>query len=200
MSVTIQQLSSFLTLAIIMSITPGPNNIMVLSSGVRFGVRNTMRHIWGASLGSAGMLMLVGLGLHRIFITFPLIQEVMKYGGAAFILYLSAKMIWDTGHIEAVDTSNPMSFTAAALFQWINPKSWIMASAAISTCLPADFVMMDIALFTVLFASVSFPCVGIWAWSGLLVKRYLTDRKLVRRFNLGCAILLVISALSMVLM
>lgn len=200
MSATPQQLISFLILATVMSITPGPNNIMVLSSGMQFGVRHTMRHILGASIGSSAMLILVGLGLHNVFSSSPLLPQAMKYGGAAFIFYLSWKMIRNTGGIETTKASGPMSFGAAAMFQWINPKSWLMSSVAISTCLPADFSIMDLAIFTVLFALVSFPCVGIWAWSGAMIKLYFKDRRKVRIFNLSCAALLVASALSMTVM
>ncbi|POE12094.1 lysine transporter LysE [Pectobacterium odoriferum] len=199
MSITAQQLSSFLVLAIVMSVTPGPNNLMVLFSSVRFGARKTLGHISGASAGSALMLLLVGLGLHEIFTLFPYIQVVMKYSGAAYILYLSWKILGSTGEVKSADTSHPMSFIGAAFFQLINPKSWIMASVAISTCLPSVFSFGDIALYTVLFAAVSFPCVGIWAWFGAMIKHYLTDARLVRRFNQSCAGILALSALSMTL-
>ena len=199
MNITPQQLSSFLVLAIVMSVTPGPNNLMVLFSSVRFGARKTLDHISGASAGSALMLLLVGLGLHEIFTLFPSIQVVMKYSGAAYILYLSWKILASTGEVQAAGHSQPMSFVGAAFFQLINPKSWIMASVAISTCLPAVFSFTDIAFYTVLFAVVCFPCVGVWAWFGAMIKHYLMDARLVRRFNQGCASLLAVSALSMVL-
>lgn len=199
MNITAQNLSSFLVLAFVMSVTPGPNNLMVLCSSVRFGARRTLGHVFGASAGSAVMLLLVGLGLHQIFISFPQTQEIMKYSGAAYILYLSWKILMDTGEIQTEDASHPMGFTGAAFFQWINPKSWIMASVAISTCLPAAFSFIDIALYTVLFAAVSFPCVGIWAWFGAMIKYYLNNKSLVRRFNFGCAGLLALSAISMTL-
>jgi len=199
MSITAQQLSSFLILAVVMSVTPGPNNLMVLFSSVRFGAHKTLNHISGASAGSALMLLLVGLGLHEIFTLFPSIQVVMKYGGAAYILYLSWKILASTGEIQAAGTSQPMSFVGAAFFQLINPKSWIMASVAISTCLPDVFSFADIALYTVLFAVVSFPCVGVWAWFGAMIKHYLMDARLVRRFNQSCAGMLALSAVSMML-
>lgn len=200
MNITTQQLSSFLVLAIIMSVTPGPNNLMVLFSSVRFGARKTLDHISGASAGSALMLLFVGLGLHEIFTLFPVIQLVMKYCGAAYILYLSWKILASTGNIQAAETSSqPMSFVGAAFFQLINPKSWIMVSVAISTCLPAVFSFTDIAFYTLLFAVVSFPCVGIWAWFGAMIKQYLMDARLVRRFNQSCAGMLALSAVSMML-
>lgn len=199
MNITPQQLSSFLVLAIVMSVTPGPNNLMVLFSSVRFGARKTLDHISGASAGSALMLLLVGLGLHEIFTLFPSIQVIMKYSGAAYILYLSWKILASTGEVQATGHSQPMSFIGAAFFQLINPKSWIMASVAISTCLPAVFSFTDIALYAVLFAVVCFPCVGVWAWFGAMIKHYLMDARLVRRFNQSCAGMLALSALSMVL-
>jgi threonine/homoserine/homoserine lactone efflux protein len=198
MNLSAQHLSSFLLLAMVISVTPGPNNLMVLCSSVRFGVRQTLWHISGASAGSAIMLFLVGLGLHEVFTAFPVVQEAMKYAGAGYIFYLSWKIMRDSGHIQTGDAAHPMSFTGAALFQWINPKSWVMATVAISTCLPSVFSLSNIVLYTVLFALISFPCVGIWAWFGEMIKRFLTDPGKVRRFNHGCAGLLVLSALSMV--
>lgn len=199
MNITAQQLSSFLVLAVIMSVTPGPNNLMVLFSSVRFGARKTLDHISGASAGSALMLLLVDLGMHEIFTLFPVIQVAMKYCGAAYILYLSWRILASTGEIQAAGSSQPMSFIGATFFQLINPKSWIMASVAISTCLPAVFSFTDIAFYTVLFAVVCFPCVGIWAWFGGIIKQYLMDTRLVRRFNQTCAGLLALSAVSMML-
>ena len=200
MNITAQQFSSFVVLAVVMSVTPGPNNLMVLFSSVRFGARKTLDHISGASVGSALMLLLVGLGLHEIFTLFPSVQVVMKYGGAAYILYLSKRIMTSTGTVQATGSPQPMSFVRAVFFQLINPKSWIMASVAISTCLPAVFSFSDIALYTVLFAIVCFPCVGVWAWFGAMIKHYLMDARLVRRFNQSCAGMLALSALSMVLL
>ncbi|GAA78244.1 LysE family translocator [Pseudoalteromonas sp. BSi20495] len=199
MSITAQQLTSFLVLAIVISVTPGPNNFMVLFSSVRFGAYKTLAHISGASVGSALMLLLVGLGLHEIFTIFPYIQAVMKYSGAAYILYLSSNMLGSASDAKQSVTSNPMSFIEASFFQFINPKSWIMASVAISTCLPSVFLFEDLALYTVLFAVVSFPCVGIWAWFGVVIKHYLTDMLLVRRFNQICAGIMALCALSIML-
>lgn len=197
MNFTAQQLTSFMALATVMSVTPGPNNLMVLFSSVRFGATRTVGHIAGASFGSALMFLIVGLGLHGVFTSHPLIQDVMKYTGAGYIIYLSWKIMRDSGEILEQEAQRPMTFTGAALFQWINPKSWVMATVAVSTCLPVNFVFSDIAFYTVLFCAVSFPCVGIWAWFGDLLKRYLREAKLVRRLNLSCAILLVFSAISM---
>lgn len=120
MNITLQHLSAFMVLAIIMSITPGPNNLMVLFSSVRFGARKTLGHISGASIGSALMLFLVGLGLHEVFNMFPLIQEAMKYGGAAYIFYLSWKILGGTVDFQTSDTSPSMSFIGAVFFQLIN--------------------------------------------------------------------------------
>ncbi|WP_199635023.1 LysE family transporter (plasmid) [Serratia sp. PAMC26656] len=113
-------------------------------SSVRFGARRTLGHISGAGAGSAFMLLSVGLGLHEIFTLYPYIQVVMKYCGATYILYLSWKILGNTDAIQAAGASHPMSFIGAAFFQLINPKSWIMASVAISTCLPTVFSITDI--------------------------------------------------------
>ncbi len=197
MNITGQHLTSFFILAIIMSVTPGPNNLMVLSSSIRFGAKKTLSHISGASVGSAFMLLLVGLGLHQIFLSSSYLQQGMKYTGSAYILYLAWKILRDSGDVQTEKASQPMSFLGAAIFQWINPKSWVMATVAISTCLPAVFSFTDIAIYTILFTAISFPCVGVWAWFGNMIKRYLTNAMLVRLFNLVCASMLSLSAFSM---
>ncbi|MNE31633.1 LysE type translocator [compost metagenome] len=126
------------------------------------------------------MLLLVGLGLHEVFASSPQLQEAMKYGGALYILYLSWMIFRDCGQLNSAAAQRPMGFTGAAFFQWINPKSWVMASVAISTCLPEAFSLADIALYTAVFAAISFPCVGIWAWFGAFIKDLLTSPKMVR--------------------
>lgn len=199
MNITAQQLTSFMALAFVMSVTPGPNNLMVLFSSVRFGARSTLSHIVGASTGSAALLLLVGLGLHEVFTAVPALQLAMKYCGAAYILYLAWKILGSDGGTQTTGGTRPMSVLGAAIFQLINPKSWIMASVAISTCLPDAFSLADIGFYTVLFAAISFPCVGVWAWCGGMIKRYLMNERIVRRFNQSCAGLLALSALSMTL-
>ena len=182
-----------------MSVSPGPNNLMVLASSVNFGATRTLGHIFGASIGSAILIFLVGLGLHNLFYSFPLTQSIMKYCGAVYILFLSWRMFRGTNNISEENTSQPMGFFHATLFQWINPKSWIMAGAAISSCLPSPFSLIDITLYAILFIIISFPCVGVWAWSGVVIKKYIRSEKTVGRFNRICAGLLALSSASMIL-
>lgn len=198
MSFSIQQLASFSFLAIIMSITPGPNNIMVLFSSVRFGTNKTLPHILGASLGSAFMLFLVGVGFHKILSTIPQVLLAIKYIGIAYIFYLSWQIFIDTSLIQEDDEQKPMNLIQAILFQWINPKSWIMASIAISTCLPMNFTIEDIIFYSIIFIGISFPCVWVWAILGSVITKFIRSIKIMRIFNISCACLLSCSGLLMI--
>ncbi|WP_417884342.1 LysE family translocator [Vibrio rumoiensis] len=199
MNITSSHLFSFLMLAVVMSATPGPNNLMVLSSAIRYGTKQTLGHVSGASAGSALMLLIVGLGLHQVFMSSHYIQEYMKYLGSAYIIYLAWNILRDSSQLQPESASKPMSFLGAVVFQWINPKSWVMASVAISTCLPSMFTSLDVSLYAIIFTLVSFPCVGVWAVFGSVIKRYLTNNTLIKTFNMVCAGMLFMSAVSMVI-
>lgn len=179
-----------------MSITPGPNNIMVLFSSVRFGTYRTLPHIFGASFGSAVMLFLVGIGFHNVLMNNPQILQVIKYIGTLYIFYLSWQLIADNSLIQE-EEKEPMNIIQATLFQWINPKSWIMAGVAISTCLPISFNLADIIFYTIIFIGISFPCVWIWAVLGSAITKLLKNIKFVRIFNICCGSLLFSSGLIM---
>ncbi len=129
---TAELLVAFVLFAFVSSITPGPNNTMLLSSGVNFGFNRTVPHMLGISCGFAVMVLAVGLGLGAVFKAYPLLYTVLRYAGAAYLLYLAYKIatsgpVRDTGGQEG----RPMSFLAAAAFQWVNPKAWVMAIGAI---------------------------------------------------------------------
>jgi len=194
MNITLEQTVAFIILAIVMSATPGPNNIMVMTSGLNFGIKKTFAHILGVSFGCALMLFTAGIGLHTIFSQHPMIQSVIKYVGSAYLLWLAWKIAF-SGSVNAEDkpTAKPITFLAAAAFQWVNPKSWVMAAGAVTTYLPINFKAPDILLFAFLFALISFPCVGIWGCFGVGLKKMLKNSKSVKKFNYLAAALLIIS-------
>lgn len=195
MNITPEQTLAFTLLAFVMSVTPGPNNIMVMATGLNFGLRKTLIHTLGVCLGCAFMLFSAGLGLHTLFVHYPLLQTVVKYLGIAYLLWL-AWQIARSGPVSgsvASRRARPISFWEAAVLQWVNPKAWMMAMGAVSTYLPTQFGSKDIFVYAVIFAGISLPCVGIWGIFGIGLKQLLQTPALVRKFNYVCALLLVLS-------
>jgi threonine/homoserine/homoserine lactone efflux protein len=180
------------------SVTPGPNNTMILASGVNFGVHRSMPHLLGISLGFGVMLMAVGLGLHTVLERFPAIYTTMRYGGTAYLLWLAWKLV-RSGPLQdnAERPSQPMSFMAAAAFQWINPKAWVMAVTAMTTYLPANALVSQVALLAGLFVLINIPCVGLWAAFGSALRNVLQDPQRLRIFNTCMALALVASLYPM---
>ncbi|MEX1166777.1 MAG: LysE family translocator [Hydrogenophaga sp.] len=178
--------------AVVSSITPGPNNMMILASGVNFGFARSLRHLFGIVLGFGLMILLVGLGLHTLLERFPLIYSAMRWIGAAYLLWLAWKLA-SAGppSANAAQAAEPMGFLAAAAFQWVNPKAWVMAVTAISTFLPAQAQALHILSLAALFTALNLPCVAIWGAFGSAMRRVLQNPLKLRIFNITMALALV---------
>ncbi|MEL7940044.1 LysE family translocator [Pseudomonas delhiensis] len=190
----LELLAAFLGFAFVTSITPGPNNMMLLASGVNFGVRRTLPHMLGISIGFLLLVVAVGLGLDQLFHAFPLTYQVLRYLGAAYLLYLA----WGIARAGAPQangrsTGKPFGFLQAAAFQWVNPKAWIMAIGAITTYTPQQGFAGNVLLIAVLFAVVNLPSVGVWTVLGSFLRHWLEQPARRRVFNIGMALLLVAS-------
>jgi len=186
-------LLAFSAFAFVTSITPGPNNVMVLASGVNFGFRKTVPHIAGISLGFMVLVLAVGFGCGGLFEAYPVLYTILRYAGAAYLLYL-AWGIARSGPMSTGETSGrPMSFLQAAAFQWINPKAWVMAVGAITAYVPHENFFINVIVIAAVFAVVNAPSVSSWAMFGVVLRRYLSDPKAVRVFNAVMALLLVAS-------
>lgn len=188
------QLLAFCAFAAISSITPGPNNTMVLASGLNYGVRRSLPHILGISIGFTILVLATGLGLHAVFEQLPWLQTVLKYLGAAYLLWLA----WKLAHAapmsaEQAQSSRPMTFLGAAAFQWINPKGWVMAVGAVTTYLPHSFSAWDAAVLALVFGLIGTPCVASWAVFGVAMRRLLQNPRSVRIFNISMALVLAMS-------
>ncbi len=177
------------------SITPGPNTMMLLASGVNFGLRRSMPHILGISVGFAVMIVLMGLGVGAVFAMEPRLHEVLRWAGALYLMSLAWRIATSSpeGAEDDRAPSRPMSFVAAAAFQWVNPKAWIMALGAITTYLPQHAGLPAICALAAMLAGVNAPCVGAWAAFGVGLRRILTAPSHLRAFNVAMAALLVLS-------
>lgn len=186
--------SAFVLFAFVSSITPGPNNTMLLASGVNFGVRRTIPHALGVSVGFMVMVLAVGFGLGEVFKAVPPLYTVLRYAGAAYLLYLAWK-IATSGPLsaDAPGTRKPLGFWGAAAFQWVNPKAWIMAIGAITTYTPAQGYVMNVIVIAAVFALVNLPSVGVWVMFGSALRNLLREPRWLMVFNLVMAALLVIS-------
>jgi threonine/homoserine/homoserine lactone efflux protein len=180
-------------------ITPGPNNTMILASGVNFGLRRSMPHLLGICLGFGFMLVVVGLGLQSVFARYPVVLEVLRYAGAAYLLWLAFQLA-TTRHssTESRSAARPLSFIGAAAFQWVNPKAWVMAVTAMSTYLPAEASLVQVLLLSALMTVVGSPCVLCWAAFGNAMRSFLQDPLRLRIFNIAMALGLVASLYPLV--
>ncbi|GLQ07342.1 LysE family translocator [Sneathiella chinensis] len=180
-----------LSYSFIGSITPGPNNIMLAASGVNFGFRQTVPHFLGVYFGFLLMLTIACLGLGQIFHHVPILQPIMKYAGSAYLLYLAYR-IATSEQVGKAAVGKPLTFFEAALFQYINPKAWIMAST-----IPAAFTLNEgVSLSDTTFlvgghALVSLPSILAWVLIGTQLRRLLSTPRSRLLFNMGMATLLV---------
>lgn len=176
------------------SITPGPNNIMLLASGANFGLRRTLPHMMGISLGHAFMVALVGLGLLNLFELVPAIRAVILAVCVVYLLFLAWKIAHAAPPPEAPANARPLSFLQAAAFQWVNPKAWYMAIYAQTNFAPDTVGTLAGALLVALvFSATNFPSVTVWAWGGVQVRRLLSTRGRLRAFNTTMAAFLLAS-------
>lgn len=183
--------------AFVTSVTPGPNNLMLLASGANFGLRRSVPHMLGISFGQAAMTVIVGLGLAGVLTAFPAAATALKAACLSYLLWLAWR-IANAAAPDAAGSGRPMGFLAAALFQWVNPKSWAMALTAVSAYAPGEGPAAMLAV-AVVFAAVNLPSVSLWAAAGLGIRRWLADPRRLRVFNGAMAALLVASTLPVVL-
>ncbi|WP_412023437.1 LysE family translocator [Burkholderia cepacia] len=190
---TLSALPAGMLFALVTSITPGPNNTMLLASGVNFGFRRTMPHLFGISIGVAILMLSVGFGLGEAFKRMPVLYTILEAASVAYLLYLAWR-IGTSGEVKAHGAKpRPMTFIEAAAFQWVNPKAWMMVLTAATTVrLSADYGM-NAAWMAVVFILIGFPCICLWAAFGLGLRRVLSNRRALRIFNVTMAVLLILS-------
>ena len=183
----------------VMYVTPGPNNAMVLTSGLKFGFVKTIPHMSGITIGHITQLVLVCFGLGQIFIVFPEIQNILKIVCAIYLLYLGYKIIGSFSKIKE-DNSRPLKFHEAALFQIVNPKAWTISSMAASGFLPEDgnliFSIFSIAFVALIVCPLS---ISPWAAFGSAIRNLVKNNKIKALIEYFLAILLLITAIIIVL-
>ena len=184
------------TFCFVTSITPGPNNLMLLSSGLNFGFTRSLGHMFGIALGFSFMVLLVGIGLGQIFQHYPFATTILKWLSIAYLAYL-AYQIANTQSFENVDNqSKPFNFMQAALFQWVNPKAWTMA-LSVNAVYAAEQTLSSVLLVSGVFLIINLPAICCWLLLGKGIKRFITSPMKMKFFNWLMAALLVASFIPM---
>jgi len=185
--------------AVSSSITPGPNNIMVMASGLNFGIRKSLPLLTGICVGFSVMLLLVGLGFGHLFSMFPSLILFVKITGTAYLLYLAWLIATSSDIDNSKQQNEPFGFIKGALFQWVNGKAWVVAIGAISafTSVGEHYSLQVLNISTTFFV-ISFPCVGVWLIFGSLLRDYFENVTYLRWFNISMSLLLVLSIIPVI--
>ncbi|MFZ1681795.1 MAG: LysE family translocator [Rhizobiaceae bacterium] len=184
-------LLALITYTFVSSITPGPNNMMLLASGVNFGFRRTIPHILGILVGFGVLLGAVGLGLGAMLIAYPPMHTGLKVAGGAYLLWLA----WKIGSARSLssgkgEAATPLSFLGAAAFQWVNVKAWVMAVTATALFAMPDRPLFSAAIVAIVAMAVNLPCVSLWAAFGQALRGFLADPARLKWFNIAMGLAL----------
>ena len=190
---TFEFLTALSIFAFVASITPGPNNLMLMASGANFGYLRTLPHMAGVVVGFTTMLFLVGIGLIKIFDTVPASYLVLKVVSVVYLVYLAWKIATAAAPGEAsAEGGRPFTFLQAALFQWVNPKAWTIGLTAITVYAPTRS-LGAILILMIVFTAVTVPSISLWTLVGQQLRSLLTNKLRLRVFNGLMAALLIAS-------
>ncbi len=189
----------YATYSFVMSITPGPNNVMLTASGANFGFRRTLPHLFGISAGCAVQMIAVCAGLGTLFHHWPVLQSVLQWVGAAYLLYLGWKLLF-SGEVRAGHAAEPVTFLQAAAFQFVNPKAWVMSLTAVALFLPTDISVLTACGYLVaMMVVVNLPCIAVWALFGSSLRGFLMQPARRMGFNVVMALALAATGVIMVI-
>ena len=174
------------------TITPGPNNIMVMASGANYGFRRSIPHLIGISAGVLPIILLAGVGLMAIFDIVPQLETALRIASAAYLLWLSWKIANASPPGVGDAVGKPLSFFQAAAFQWVNPKVWATGLSATSLFAP-ERVLVSVVVVASAFAIIGFAANIVWAWMGTVLQQWLMPGRRLRLFNIAMAVLLIAS-------
>ena len=197
--ITFELLVAISVYYIAMYVTPGPNNSILAASGIKFGFIRTIPNIFGIPTGHGIQLILVSLGLGSLLLQFPYLLSALKYLGATYLLYLAWKMLGSLNIQVAEDKSAPLRYYEAILFQFVNPKAWVICITAVSLFYPErENIFVGIFFMVVMSTIINIPSISIWAFGGSVIRGYLNNTKFKKTVEWLLAILLIGTALSIV--
>ncbi|MCP3875543.1 MAG: LysE family translocator [Desulfobacteraceae bacterium] len=197
---TFTMILSITSFGLALTMTPGPNNIMLLSSGLTFGYKRTLPHALGVNFGFPAMVICVGLGVGKLFEIFPFIYTALKMVGICYLLWMAWHIAKTKGSLDTANKKDkPFTFLQAALFQWVNPKAWMLAVTSTTTFI-TDHQIASIQVMII--ACIYFFCAifstNSWSLGGVMLRRFIQDERFVQIFNIIMAILIVGSILPFV--
>jgi threonine/homoserine/homoserine lactone efflux protein len=190
------QYLAFVVFITVASVTPGPNNTMLMASGANFGLRRTLPHMVGVVLGFGVLVTSVGLGLGALFALWPVLHTVLRWVGAAYLFWLAWK-IATADSIGGQMAARPLRFCEVVAFQWVNPKAWVGAVGAVSAYAPRTHYLSALALMIASCMAITTPAVILWAGAGAAVRRFLDHPGRLRTFNILMALALALSVIPM---
>lgn len=178
--------------------TPGPNNLMLMSAGANFGFRRSIPHILGISVGCQVLLFAIALGLGQLLEVYPQAALVLKVCGGAFLVYMAYQLARPRKSKLEVDKEiKPLTFIQAALFQWVNPKAWLMLVTVVSTFSNREHYLVSVLTMAIIFFLMGIPLISAWNIGGVALKGWLQQGQRLVRFNQAMAALLLISMYPM---
>ncbi|WP_268801151.1 LysE family translocator [Pseudomonas huanghezhanensis] len=182
--------------ALAASISPGPVNVVALSSGAQYGLRSSLRHVLGATVGFVVLLLFTGFGLHEILRQWPILTDLIRWAGMAFLLYLAWKLAVDSGQLNLGRATRQPSLLHGAAMQWLNPKAWLAAVAGMGAFVAGGEARL-IGIFAIIYFVVCYLSVACWAYAGAFLGQYLGSPARIRLFNRCMALLLAVCAVSL---
>ncbi|WP_273687677.1 LysE family translocator [Ketogulonicigenium vulgare] len=196
---TIAVFFAVLAFAVVNSITPGPNNLMVMASGANFGLKRTWPHLWGITLGFAVMVFTLGIALAGITAIMPTLHVILKVAAVGYMVYLAWKIANAAPVDDTVSTAQPLTFLQAAAFQWVNPKAWAGAVTAVAAYAPSGSFISAFWV-GIAFIIAALPSVTLWCVAGQEMRRLLNTPARLRAFNITMAVLLLLSLIPILML
>lgn len=191
---TYSLLTGLVLFCFVSSITPGPNNLMLMATGANFGARRAAPHASGIVLGFTFMIVAIGLGVAQLFQIYPLAHQLLGVVSVTYLIYLAYKTATARTNLDNPEpTGKPITFWQAAAFQWVNPKAWTMALAAVTVYAPQPVTYQEVIVVAAIFGAINLPCISVWLLLGVKMRRFLTTPARLRGFNWTMAGLLILS-------
>jgi len=182
---------AIIAFAVTTCVTPGPNNAMIMASGLNYGIKRSMPHFLGITLGFPAMVLAVGLGIAQLFDVYPLLHVILKIAGAAYLSYLAYKIATAPVSESKESEGTPLTFIQAAAFQWVNPKAWVLAvGATVTYTTQGTGYVLQVITIGLIFMIFGPPCIMLWLWGGASLKSLMQNPNAVRVFNFTMALLL----------
>lgn len=198
--ITFELLAAISIYYFVMYATPGPNNSILTASGIKFGFARTIPNIFGIPTGHGIQLTLVCLGLGSLFLQFPFLLNILKYVGATYLLYLAWEMFGSLSVKTNENKSAPLRYYEAILFQFVNPKAWVICITAVSLFYPENENIFVGTMFMVVMSTlINIPSISIWAFGGSIIRKYLNKDKLKKTIEWLLALLLIGTAISIII-